>query len=299
MKKATGHLLKQLERIATSLEALSPPFELNRIHWDALAYRWEHINVHGRSTVGCLVPIQEPNLICFNQLHNVDQQRQLIEQNTRQFVMGLPANNILLTGARGTGKSSLVRACLDAFYAQGLRLIEVEKDHLNDLPGIVDRVRSRAERFIVFCDDLSFEEGETGYKGLKTVLDGSLSGASSNVLVYATSNRRHLVPEYESNNLSYHHSEDGELHPGDVIEEKISLSDRFGLWISFLSFTQDQYLLAVQEWLHALEGERAFTPEVRQEALQWALQRGSRSGRIAWQFARDYVGRKKLSALKN
>jgi predicted AAA+ superfamily ATPase len=195
----------------------------------------------------------------------------------------------LLTGARGTGKSSLIRACLNAFASQGLRLIEIDKDHLVALPDIIELVAGRPEKFMVYCDDLSFEDGEPGYKALKSMLDGSVVAATPNVLVYATSNRRHLLPEYMKENLSYTHTEDGEVHPGEVVEEKISLSERFGLWISFYPFSQDEYLTIVMQWLHHL-GVQAPLDEVRAQALLWALERGSRSGRVAYQFARDYAG---------
>jgi predicted AAA+ superfamily ATPase len=197
---------------------------------------------------------------------------------------------VLLTGARGTGKSSLVKACLNEFAPQGLRLIEVDKADLVDLPDIVDVVADRPERFIVFCDDLSFEDGEPGYKALKSILDGSVSAAGHNVLIYATSNRRHLLPEYMKENLSYTHTADGEVHPGEGVEEKISLSERFGLWVSFYPFSQDEYLAIVGQWLSSLGVDDAAIARARPEALVWALERGSRSGRVAYQFARDYAG---------
>jgi predicted AAA+ superfamily ATPase len=208
-----------------------------------------------------------------------------------QFVEGKPANNVLLTGARGTGKSSLIKACLNEYAPRGLRLIEVDKADLVDLPDIVDVVSARTEKFIVFCDDLSFEEGEPGYKALKSILDGSVAATSSNVLIYATSNRRHLLPEYMKENLTYTHTDDGEVHPGEVIEEKISLSERFGLWVSFYPFTQDEYLVIVAQWLSSFSVDSKAIAAARPEALVWALERGSRSGRVAWQFARDYAGR--------
>jgi predicted AAA+ superfamily ATPase len=198
---------------------------------------------------------------------------------------------VLLTGSRGTGKSSLIKACLNEFAPRGLRLIEVDKTDLVDLPDIVDLVAERPERFIVFCDDLSFDEGEPGYKALKSILDGSVAQASDNVLIYATSNRRHLLPEAMKDNLTYRHTEDGEVHPGEVIEEKISLSERFGLWVSFYPFSQDEYLAIVAEWLHGFGVGAAAIAAARQESLVWALERGSRSGRVAFQFARDYAGR--------
>jgi predicted AAA+ superfamily ATPase len=229
--------------------------------------------------------------ISLDDLREIDIQKEKIQRNTEQFVRGLPANNVLLTGSRGTGKSSLIRACLHTYAAQGLRLIEVDKSELVDLPDIVDLVAPRPEKFIVFCDDLSFDEGEPGYKALKSVLDGSVSAATANVLVYATSNRRHLLPEYMAENLSYTHTADGEVHPGEVVEEKISLSERFGLWVSFYPFNQDEYLQIVAQWLSALGVDAAQITAARPEALVWALERGSRSGRVAWQFARDFTGR--------
>jgi len=198
---------------------------------------------------------------------------------------------VLLTGARGTGKSSLIRACLHEYADQGLRLIEVDKADLIDLPDIVDLVSERAEKFIVFCDDLSFEDGEPGYKALKSILDGSVSATTPNVLVYATSNRRHLLPEYMKDNLSYTHSEDGEVHPGEVVEEKVSLSERFGLWVSFYPFSQAEYLAIVAQWLASFGVDQQAIEAARAQALVWALERGSRSGRVAYQFARDYAGK--------
>jgi predicted AAA+ superfamily ATPase len=199
---------------------------------------------------------------------------------------------VLLTGARGTGKSSLIKACLNEFSGRGLRLIEVDKADLVDLPDLVDLVAERPERFIVYCDDLSFEDGEPGYKALKSILDGSVAQSSDNVLIYATSNRRHLLPEYMKENLSYRHTEDGEVHPGEVVEEKISLSERFGLWISFYPFSQDEYLAIVGQWLRSFGLDEAAIAAARAEALLWALERGSRSGRVAQQFARDWAARR-------
>ena len=224
-------------------------------------------------------------------LQHVGPQKEQIEQNTRQFVNRRPANNVLLTGARGTGKSSLIKACLNGFADQGLRLIEVDKGDLADLPDIVDLVAGRPERFVIFCDDLSFEEGEAGYKALKVALDGSIAAQSDNVLIYATSNRRHLLPEKMSDNASYRHSDDGDLHPGETVEEKISLSERFGLWLSFYPFRQDDYLDIVGHWLASFGCTPGQIAGARAEALRWALGRGSRSGRVAWQFAKDYAGK--------
>lgn len=285
-------ILAQLTRIANSLEQAFPAPINNTIHGDTIAYLWEHRFFNGVEQP-VLIPVEEPNLISFDDLKNIDRQKGLIEQNTRQFVEGLPANNVLLTGARGTGKSSLIKACLNAFHKQGLRLIEVDKEHLMDLPQIVSLTRGRPERFIIFCDDISFEEGETGYKGLKTVLDGSIAGKSDNTLIYATSNRKHLMPERIDDNLSYRTDQQGEIHPGEVIEEKVSLSERFGLWISVYGFTQEQYLAAVSQWLNTYGIEMDNNEDIAKESIRWATYRGSRSGRIAAQFAKDYAGRLK------
>ena len=239
-----------------------------------------------------LEPVRHVSTIRLADLKEIEPQKERLVRNTEQFVAGHGANNVLLTGARGTGKSSLIKACLNEFAPRGLRLIEVDKSDLVDLPDLVDLVAERPERFIVFCDDLSFDEGEPGYKALKSVLDGSVAQASDNLLIYATSNRRHLLPEYMKENLSYQHTEDGEVHPGEVVEEKISLSERFGLWISFYPFTQAEYLAIVAQWLRFFGADEAAIAAARQDSLVWALERGSRSGRVAQQFARDYAGRR-------
>lgn len=238
-----------------------------------------------------LEPVAHVAHIAFDDLKEIEPQKQKILRNTRRFVQGLPANNVLLTGARGTGKSSLVKACLHAFASDGLRLIEVDKADLVDLPDIADVVFGRPERFVVYCDDLSFEAGDPAYKALKSMLDGSVAATDSNVLVYATSNRRHLLPETMKDNLSTTTSENGDIHPGESVEEKISLSERFGLWVSFYPFSQDEYLTVVAQWLgaHGLSAEQI--DAARPEALLWALERGARSGRVAMQFARHYVDR--------
>ena len=287
MTDALQSFLARAEQLMARIEAALPQ-GLEQPDWSAsIAFRYRR-RANGR---GVLAPVQHIGAIALDDLKEIDAQKEKIERNTAHFVRGLPANNVLLTGARGTGKSSLIRACLHAYAAQGLRLIEVDKAELVDLPDIVDVVAQRPEKFIVFCDDLSFDEGEAGYKALKSVLDGSVAAASPNVLVYATSNRRHLLPEYMAENLSYTHTPDGEVHPGEVVEEKISLSERFGLWVSFYPFNQEEYLQIVAQWLSALGVSQERIALARPEALVWALERGSRSGRVAWQFARDYAAR--------
>lgn len=278
-------LVGRAEALIERLERLLPgPPETP--DWSAAqAFLWRRRN--GRA---CLQPVLRPHGIRLKDLRDIDAQKERIDLNTRQFLAGRRANNVLLTGARGTGKSSLVKALLNAYADQGLRLIEVDKADLVDLPEIVELVQDRPERFILFCDDLSFEEGEAAYKALKSVLDGSVAAVPDNVLIYATSNRRHLMPEYHDENLQVRHV-DGEIHPGEAIEEKISLSERFGLWISFYPFSQDEYLTIVGYWLKSFGLGRKEIEDARQEALQWALMRGSRSGRVAWQFARDWAGR--------
>jgi len=284
MAAPEARLLELLER----LEPLLPP--ARAIDWSAQAFRWQVRSYLG-TRVGSLVPIHHTARIRPEDLHRVDAQKDAILRNTEQFVAGLPANNVLLTGARGTGKSSLIRACLARFAARGLRLVEVDKADLADLPQIGELVAARGERFIVFCDDLSFEEGEASYKALKAVLDGSLAAVDDRLLVYATSNRRHLMPETMADNLAATTAADGEIHPAERVEEKISLSERFGLWLSFYPFSQDAYLEIVAHWLghHGLAD--AAIAAARLDALQFAQARGSRSGRVALQFARDYAGR--------
>jgi uncharacterized protein len=283
--------LTRAEALLARLEAVLPPAR-REPDWNAgFAFRWRKQG--GKDGRGYLQVVAHAGQISLSDLHNIEPQKQQIEQNTRQFVQGRPANNVLLTGARGTGKSSLIKACLNEFAGQGLRLIEVDKDDLGDLQDIVDLVAARSERFIIFCDDLSFEEGESGYKALKVALDGSIAAQSDNVLIYATSNRRHLMPERMSDNATYVHTEDGDLHPGETVEEKISLSERFGLWVSFYPFKQDDYLDIVAHWLRHFGCDTAHIEEARGDALRWALQRGSRSGRVAWQFAKDYAGKAK------
>jgi predicted AAA+ superfamily ATPase len=283
---ALQHLIDRAEALLARIEAVVP-HPLAAPDWNAsIAFRYRK-----RGGSGLIEPVRHVASIRLGSLVEVGLQKERLLRNTEQFVAGHGANNVLLTGARGTGKSSLIKACLNEFAGRGLRLIEVDKTDLVDLPDIVDLVAERPERFIVFCDDLSFDEGEPGYKALKSILDGSISEASDNVLIYATSNRRHLLPEYMKENLTYRHTEDGEVHPGEVIEEKISLSERFGLWVSFYPFSQDEYLTIVAEWLRSFKVDAEAIAAARQEALVWALERGSRSGRVAFQFAKDYAGR--------
>ena len=286
------HLLVRAEQLIARIESILPQ-PLTAPDWSlSNAYRYRK-----RSTEhGTLEPVRHIGAMRLDDLKEISPQKDKIQRNTLQFVEGKPANNVLLTGARGTGKSSLIKACLNEYAPRGLRLIEVDKADLVDLPDIVDVVSELSEKFIVFCDDLSFEEGEPGYKALKSILDGSVAATSSNVLIYATSNRRHLLPEYMKENLSYTHTEDGEVHPGEVIEEKISLSERFGLWVSFYPFTQDEYLVIVAQWLSSFGVDAKAIAAARPEALVWALERASRSGRVAWQFARDYAGRHAAAA---
>lgn len=280
--------LARAEQLMERIEAALPQ-GLQQPDWSAsIAFRYRRRS----SGQGVIIPVGHIGAMGLNDLKEIDLQREKIQRNTEQFVRGLPANNVLLTGARGTGKSSLVRACLHTYATEGLRLIEVDKTELVDLPDIVELVSQRPEKFIVFCDDLSFDDGEPGYKALKSVLDGSVAATTPNVLVYATSNRRHLLPEYMAENLTYTHTADGEVHPGEVVEEKISLSERFGLWVSFYPFNQEEYLKIVAQWLSALGVDDESITQARSEALVWALERGSRSGRVAWQFARDYAGRR-------
>ena len=278
-------LVARLEGLLAKAERFLPA-EVREPDWkSATAFRWRK-----RGQTGYLEAVRHPHAIAFSDLKDIDEQKKRLRENTAQFVAGRPANNVLLTGARGTGKSSLIKAALNEFSSKGLRLIEVDKRDLVDLPDIVDMVGHRKERFIVFCDDLSFEASDSGFKSLKVALDGSIAGSAENVLIYATSNRRHLMPEFMDENLEAKHV-GGEIHPGETTEEKISLSERFGLWLSFYPFDQDQYLEIADHWVASLGGRPS--EESRKAALLWALERGSRSGRVAWQFARDWVGRKK------
>lgn len=281
---ALSALLQRAEQVLARLEAWLPP-PVATTDWTAHAFRWRKRAQGG----GYLQAVAHPHPIRLDDLNGIDAQKARVVANTRQFVAGKPANNVLLTGARGSGKSSIVKAVLNAFAADGLRLIEVDKADLVDLPDIVDQVADRPERFVVFCDDLSFEAGESSYKALKVVLDGSVSATPDNLLIYATSNRRHLMPDYFSDNLEAKRVED-EIHPGEATEEKISLSERFGLWVSFYPFDQDEYLGIVAHWLAVLGCDAQEIARAERDALNWALSRGSRSGRVAWQFAKHRAG---------
>jgi predicted AAA+ superfamily ATPase len=280
------NLITRAEALLARLESVLP-MPLAAPDWSAaIAFRYRR-----RGASGAITPVRHVADIRLSALVEVEPQKERLLRNTQQFVDGFGANNVLLTGARGTGKSSLIKACLHEFAPRGLRLIEVDKTDLVDLPDIVALIEGRPERFIVYCDDLSFDEGEAGYKALKSMLDGTISASSDNVLVYATSNRRHLLPEQMKDNLAATHDENGELHPGEAIEEKVSLSERFGLWISFYPFSQSEYLAIVGQWLRHFGLDDVVVASLRSEALVWALERGSRSGRVAYQFARDRAGR--------
>lgn len=281
---------KRFENVLEKIEPLLPP-SADDIDWSKPAFRWRQKSYFGVE-LGTLEPIAEVAFVDPKNIQNVERQKEILLSNTEQFVRGLPANNVLLTGARGTGKSSLIRSCLSKFYSQGLRLIEVDKSDLKYLGEITALVRTRPEKFIIFCDDLSFEPGEAAYKALKAILDGSISASSENMIIYATSNRRHLMPEKMQDNLESSMDEAGLLHPAETIEEQMSLSERFGIWLSFYPFSQEEYLRIAEGWTQYFNG--LVNDEWRIEALQFALQRGSRSGRVAYQFARDWTGRQRL-----
>lgn len=285
---ALERLIERAEALISRIEQVLPlPLQEPKNWNESIAWRYRR-----RSTGQALLePVRHVAPLGLNELVEIEPQKEKIQRNTEQFVNGKPANNVLLTGARGTGKSSLIKACLNAYAPRGLRLIEVDKSDLVDLPDIVEVVSARPEKFIIFCDDLSFEDGESSYKALKSILDGSVAASTANVLIYATSNRRHLLPEYMKENKSYTHTADGEVHPGEAIEEKVSLSERFGLWVSFYPFSQAEYLAIVGQWLRSQGLSESAIEASHPEALVWALERGSRSGRVAYQFSRDYVGR--------
>jgi len=287
MNEHFERLIVRAEALISRIESILPQ-PLTSPDWSAsIAFRYRKRS----SGHGSLEPVRHIGHMALNDLKEIDDQKAKIQRNTEQFVNGKPANNVLLTGARGTGKSSLIKACLNEYSKRGLRLIEVDKADLTDLPDIVDVVSELPQKFIIFCDDLSFEEGEPGYKALKSILDGSVAASTPNVLIYATSNRRHLLPEYMTENLTFSRADDGEIHPGEVVEEKISLSERFGLWVSFYPFSQDEYLIIVAQWLSSFGIDQNAIEKARPASLVWALERGSRSGRVAYQFARDYAGK--------
>ncbi|MFN9766596.1 MAG: ATP-binding protein [Pseudomonadota bacterium] len=286
MRPRIDTLLERADSLLGRLEHLLPGPAAAPDWQAAAAFRFRR---RGRTHV--LEPVRQTSKIRLGQLIEIEAQKERLVRNTEQFVAGRMANNVLLTGARGTGKSSLIKAVLNEFAPRGLRLIEVDKADLVELPDLIDLVAGRPERFVVFCDDLSFDEGEPGSKALKSVLDGGVAQAGENLLVYATSNRRHLLPEYMKDNLGYRHTDDGEVHPGEVVEEKVSLSERFGLWLSFYPFAQDEYLAIVAQWLRAYGIDEPRIAAAQKESLVWALERGSRSGRVAQQFARDFAGR--------
>lgn len=276
--------IARLEQLVNRVEAILPAAAVEP-DWAASAFRWR-VKANG---TGYLQAVKHPHYVDLDALKNIETQKASIVRNTRQFVAGHQANNVLLTGARGTGKSTLVKAVWTAFANDGLKIIEVDKTDLLHLADIVDLLGERPEKFIIFCDDLSFEEGEISYKALKSVLDGSISAPTANMLFYATSNRRHLLPQKMRDNLDVVSYEDGEVRPNDSIEEKVSLSERFGLWLSFYPFSQDDYLVAANYWVTELGG--SWSDTVQEAALLWHRTRGARSGRVAWQFAKDYVGR--------
>jgi predicted AAA+ superfamily ATPase len=281
-------LIARAESLIDKLDALIPT-QSPPIDWDVTAWRWIKVGTNGH-----LQAVRHPHAISIVQIRFIDRQKSEVERNTQQFIQGLPGNHVLLTGARGTGKSSLIKALLNKYSSQGLRIIEVEKQDLVDLPQIVNCIRDRKEKFIIFCDDLTFEANDASYKALKVVLDGSIEHTSSNVLVYATSNRKNLMTEMMADNLPTQDLS-GEIRPNDTIEEKTALAERFGLWLSFYSFDQEEYLAIAEHWLSTFEV--AFDATARQAALHFSHTRGARSGRVAYQFAKDYAGKSQLATL--
>jgi predicted AAA+ superfamily ATPase len=283
-----SELTAQLRRVLSSLEQMLPK-PVAKVDWKSShAANWRR-----HSLAGFLEPVPNVEGIRLDDLLGIERQKEAVEANTRQFLAGFPANNILLWGTRGTGKSSLIRAILNRYAPEGLRVIQVDKSDLVHLPDIVDQVKEEPFRFIIFSDDVSFVEGESSYKMLKSVLDGSVYAPPENILIYITSNRRHLLPEYETDNRGAM-MVNGEIHHGEGVEEKISLSGRFGIWVPFHTFSQDQYLEVVRQWVAKLAAKHGaevpWTQEARDEAINWSQKKGDRSGRIAYQFATNWVG---------
>lgn len=285
--------LQKIAQAIDRLEPLFPPDHKSIQFNEATAFRWSKKH---HSSFGTLIPIKNPASIHFQQLKGIDRQISLIKKNTEQFLNNFPANNVLLTGSRGTGKSSIVKAVLQSYQAQNLKMIEIDNSDLQDLPEVLGILEAEPHYFIIFCDDLSFEANDPSYKPLKAMLDGSLSSPANNILLYATSNRRHLLPESMQDNLNQYNA--GEIHPQEAIEEKISLSERFGLWISFYPHSQNEYLTIVKSWINELDPNIIYTEQLERNALQFSQARGSRSGRVAYQFAKDYVGRSYLNNIQ-
>lgn len=285
------------ERLLSLIERIEPliPKTISMVDFESYsAFRWIPSQ---KWHPAHLMPIENFAQVHFSSLIGVEEKIEIIQKNTEQFLHSLPANNILLTGARGTGKSSLIKATLTKFAKNGLKMIEIDRDALSELNQLINLLSHSEHKFIIFCDDLSFESEDSSYKSLKVLLDGSLMNPPDNILFYATSNRRHLLPEYMKDNQAIRMDENSEVHLGEAIEEKISLSERFGIWLTFYSFSQDEYLNVIRSWLTTLDNSIEYTEETQQEALQFALLRGSRSGRVAIQFAKSYVGAHQLKLL--
>ena len=284
----TEKLIKRLDSLLDRVEPLIPTLPKAVAEFNGGAYHWKSLGNNGY-----FHKIERPTNFTLTDLQCIDRQKKLIDRNTQQFLADLPCNNVLLWGPKGTGKSSLIKALLNEYQGKGLNIVEVEREDLKDLRKIIDILTDKEGHFILYCDDLSFEADDASYKALKVVLDGSLTNASNNILIYATSNRRHLLPEYMSDNVASKNI-NNELHLNETIEEKLSLSERFGLWLSFHPFNQDQYLEIVDYWLKKLGNNLDNNEFVKKASLKWALERGSRSGRSAWQFAKDWTGQQKL-----
>jgi predicted AAA+ superfamily ATPase len=284
-----AELTAQLKRVLGSLELLLPK-PIPAMDWSGnVAANWRR-----HAMGGYLEPLPtDAAFMAMDDLLGIEKQKQVVIENTRQFLRGFPANNILLWGTRGTGKSSLVRALLHRYAPEGLRVIQVDKDDLAQLPIITDAVKREPYRFLLFADDVSFEVGETSYKMLKSALDGAVYALPANVLIYVTSNRRHLLPEYETDNRGAM-LVNNEIHHGEAVEEKISLSGRFGLWVGFHPFSQEQFVAVTRQWVARLcqaNGiEPVWNPALSEAAIAWSHLKGDRSGRIALQFATDWVG---------